>query len=173
MIRRQRQAIDEKIRELSNCHIVYTGIDFQKKEAGIPKKIIDVEDLPGLKGLKRLGYVSFAMICYLLGKGNAISSSDTALSTFEYWKIALAEAFPTEQSAWTKNRAINLELSSFRWRRSGQRRLNQYSEEWFGPKTERACGDPPPSPRRSSVILVRSLHCTVGECPDYSPQVHQ
>lgn len=24
------QAIDEKIRELSNCHIVYTGIDFQK-----------------------------------------------------------------------------------------------------------------------------------------------
>ncbi|KAG5514521.1 hypothetical protein RHGRI_035808 [Rhododendron griersonianum] len=48
MIRRQRQAIDEKIRELSNCHIVYTGIDFQKKEAGIPKKIINVEDLPGL-----------------------------------------------------------------------------------------------------------------------------
>ncbi|RYR01071.1 hypothetical protein Ahy_B06g079926 isoform B [Arachis hypogaea] len=30
MIRRQRQAIDEKIRELSNCHIVYAGIDFQK-----------------------------------------------------------------------------------------------------------------------------------------------
>ncbi|CAJ2633039.1 unnamed protein product [Trifolium pratense] len=47
MIRRQRQAIDEKIRELSNCHIVYTGIDFQKKEAGIPKKIID--DIPGLQ----------------------------------------------------------------------------------------------------------------------------
>ncbi|KAL2510753.1 Histone acetyltransferase GCN5 [Abeliophyllum distichum] len=38
MIQRQRQAIDEKIRELSNCHIVYPGIDFQKKEAGIPKK---------------------------------------------------------------------------------------------------------------------------------------
>ncbi|KAL2321001.1 hypothetical protein Fmac_029970 [Flemingia macrophylla] len=47
MIRRQRQAIDEKIRELSNCHIVYPGIDFQKKEAGIPKKII--YDIPGLK----------------------------------------------------------------------------------------------------------------------------
>lgn len=47
MIRRQRQAIDEKIRELSNCHIVYPGIDFQKKEAGIPKKII--EDIPGLR----------------------------------------------------------------------------------------------------------------------------
>ncbi|THG08901.1 hypothetical protein TEA_021733 [Camellia sinensis var. sinensis] len=30
MVRRQRQAIDEKIRELSNCHIVYPGIDFQK-----------------------------------------------------------------------------------------------------------------------------------------------
>ncbi|PIA31579.1 hypothetical protein AQUCO_04900107v1 [Aquilegia coerulea] len=49
MIRRQRQAIDEKIRELSNCHIVYPGIDFQKKEAGIPKKLIKVEDIPGLK----------------------------------------------------------------------------------------------------------------------------
>ncbi|KAL6959047.1 DeSI-like protein hag1, partial [Sarracenia purpurea var. burkii] len=48
MIRRQRLAIDEKIRELSNCHIIYTGIDFQKKEAGIPKKIIKVEDIPGL-----------------------------------------------------------------------------------------------------------------------------
>ncbi|KAK7285275.1 hypothetical protein RJT34_20040 [Clitoria ternatea] len=47
MIRRQRQAIDEKIRELSNCHIVYTGIDFQKKEAGVPKKI--VHDIPGLR----------------------------------------------------------------------------------------------------------------------------
>ncbi|XP_062093917.1 histone acetyltransferase GCN5-like [Humulus lupulus] len=48
MIRRQRQAIDEKIRELSNCHIVYPGIDFQKKEAGIPKKPVKVEDIPGL-----------------------------------------------------------------------------------------------------------------------------
>uniref|UniRef100_A0A5B7C8V1 histone acetyltransferase n=1 Tax=Davidia involucrata TaxID=16924 RepID=A0A5B7C8V1_DAVIN len=49
MIRRQRQAIDEKIRELSNCHIIYPGIDFQKKEAGIPKKIVKVEDIPGLR----------------------------------------------------------------------------------------------------------------------------
>ncbi|KAL6499527.1 DeSI-like protein hag1 [Orobanche gracilis] len=49
MIRRQRQAIDEKIRELSNCHIVYPGIDFQKKEAGIPKKSINIEDIPGLR----------------------------------------------------------------------------------------------------------------------------
>ncbi|KAL5561805.1 hypothetical protein UlMin_031552 [Ulmus minor] len=49
MIRRQRQAIDEKIRELSNCHIVYSGLDFQKKEAGIPKKLIKVEDIPGLR----------------------------------------------------------------------------------------------------------------------------
>ncbi|XP_058086764.1 histone acetyltransferase GCN5 isoform X2 [Magnolia sinica] len=49
MIRRQRQAIDEKIRELSNCHIVYPGIDFQKKEAGIPRKSIKVEDIPGLR----------------------------------------------------------------------------------------------------------------------------
>ncbi|KAJ1687066.1 hypothetical protein LUZ63_018456 [Rhynchospora breviuscula] len=49
MIRRQRQAIDEKIRELSNCHIVYEGIDFQKKEAGIPKKMLKVEDISSLK----------------------------------------------------------------------------------------------------------------------------
>ncbi|CAI9107726.1 OLC1v1007160C1 [Oldenlandia corymbosa var. corymbosa] len=49
MIRSQRQAIDEKIRELSNCHIVYPPIDFQKKEAGIPKKPIRVEDIPGLR----------------------------------------------------------------------------------------------------------------------------
>ncbi|XP_027178603.1 histone acetyltransferase GCN5-like isoform X1 [Coffea eugenioides] len=49
MIRRQRKAIDEKIRELSNCHIVYKAIDFQKKEAGIPKKAIKVEDIPGLR----------------------------------------------------------------------------------------------------------------------------
>ncbi|XP_057781043.1 histone acetyltransferase GCN5 [Salvia miltiorrhiza] len=48
MIRRQRQAIDEKIRELSNCHIVYPGIDFQKKEAGIPKRAIK-DDIPGLR----------------------------------------------------------------------------------------------------------------------------
>nr|GEV44149.1 histone acetyltransferase GCN5-like isoform X1 [Tanacetum cinerariifolium] len=40
MIHGQRQAIDEKIRELSNCHIVYPGIDFQKKESGIPKRAI-------------------------------------------------------------------------------------------------------------------------------------
>ncbi|KAL3626067.1 DeSI-like protein hag1 [Castilleja foliolosa] len=49
MIRRQRQAIDEKIRELSNCHIVYPGIDFQKKEAGVPKRYIKAEDIPGLR----------------------------------------------------------------------------------------------------------------------------
>ncbi|XP_042053625.1 histone acetyltransferase GCN5-like [Salvia splendens] len=48
MIRRQRQAIDEKIRELSNCHIVYSGIDFQKKEAGIPKRPNNI-DIPGLR----------------------------------------------------------------------------------------------------------------------------
>ncbi|KAL3626068.1 DeSI-like protein hag1 [Castilleja foliolosa] len=49
MIRRQRQAIGEKIRELSNCHVVYPGIDFQKKEtAGAPKKYIEAEDIPGL-----------------------------------------------------------------------------------------------------------------------------
>ncbi|XP_039005681.1 histone acetyltransferase GCN5-like isoform X2 [Hibiscus syriacus] len=49
MIHRQRQAIDEKIRELSNCQIVYPGIDFLKKEAGIPKRVVKVEDIPGLK----------------------------------------------------------------------------------------------------------------------------
>ncbi|KAK1399111.1 Histone acetyltransferase [Heracleum sosnowskyi] len=49
MIRSQRQAIDEKIRELSNCHIVYDGIDFHKKEAGVPKRVIKVEDIRGLR----------------------------------------------------------------------------------------------------------------------------
>ncbi|XP_072990109.1 histone acetyltransferase GCN5-like [Typha latifolia] len=49
MIRKQRQAIDEKIKDLSNCHIVYPGIDFQKKEAGIPRKPMKPEDIPGLK----------------------------------------------------------------------------------------------------------------------------
>ncbi|KAG8088311.1 hypothetical protein GUJ93_ZPchr0010g8673 [Zizania palustris] len=49
MIRRQRQAIDEKIRELSNCHIVYSGIDFQKKDAGIPRRTMKPEDIPGLR----------------------------------------------------------------------------------------------------------------------------
>ncbi|KAL3717412.1 hypothetical protein ACJRO7_008920 [Eucalyptus globulus] len=49
MIRRQRQAIHEKIRELSNCHIVYQGIDFQKRDAGVPQKSIKVEDIAGLR----------------------------------------------------------------------------------------------------------------------------
>ncbi|XP_030451477.1 histone acetyltransferase GCN5 [Syzygium oleosum] len=49
MIRRQRQAIDEKIRELSNCHIVYQGIDFQKKDAGVPQKSVKVEEIAGLR----------------------------------------------------------------------------------------------------------------------------
>nr|GFB02801.1 histone acetyltransferase GCN5 [Tanacetum cinerariifolium] len=44
-----RQAIDEKIIELSNCHIVYPGIDFQKKESGIPKRVYKLEDIPGLR----------------------------------------------------------------------------------------------------------------------------
>ncbi|PON54399.1 Histone acetylase PCAF [Parasponia andersonii] len=64
MIRRQRQAIDEKIRELSNCHIVYPGIDFQKKEAGISKKLIKVEDIPGLRvaGVAKSSYVCSLML---------------------------------------------------------------------------------------------------------------
>ncbi|RLN41616.1 histone acetyltransferase GCN5 [Panicum miliaceum] len=51
MIRRQRQAIDEKIRELSNCHIVYSGIDFQKSMNEHPdawpfKEPVDSRDVP-------------------------------------------------------------------------------------------------------------------------------
>eukprot|EP00249_Psilotum_nudum_P017446 c26328_g1_i2 orf=716-2554(-) len=49
MIRRQRQAIDEKIRELSNCHIVYQGIEIPKKEAGVPRRPLRIEDIPGVK----------------------------------------------------------------------------------------------------------------------------
>ncbi|KAI8525240.1 hypothetical protein RHMOL_Rhmol13G0214700 [Rhododendron molle] len=57
--------------------------------------------------------------------GKAISSSDTASSAGEYWKIALAEAFPMEPSTRTKNRAVDSEMSSLRWWRRGQRRLNR------------------------------------------------
>ncbi|OAY77265.1 Histone acetyltransferase GCN5 [Ananas comosus] len=51
MIRRQRQAIDEKIRELSNCHIVYPGIDFQKMMNEHPdawpfREPVDARDVP-------------------------------------------------------------------------------------------------------------------------------
>ncbi|CAO2818843.1 unnamed protein product [Amaranthus hypochondriacus] len=49
MIRCQKKAIDGKIRELSNCHTVYDGIPFEKKEAGIPRRVIKVEDIPGLR----------------------------------------------------------------------------------------------------------------------------
>lgn len=49
MIRRQRQVLNKKIRELSNCQTVYPGIEFQKKETGILKRIVKVEDIPGLK----------------------------------------------------------------------------------------------------------------------------
>ncbi|KAJ7526462.1 hypothetical protein O6H91_16G007500 [Diphasiastrum complanatum] len=49
MIRRQRQAIDEKIRELSNCHIVYPGLEIPKKDAGVPRRPLRIEDIPGLK----------------------------------------------------------------------------------------------------------------------------
>lgn len=49
MIRRQRQAIDEKIRELSNCHLVYQGLDIPKKEAGVPRRPMRIEDIPGVK----------------------------------------------------------------------------------------------------------------------------
>eukprot|EP00271_Cylindrocystis_brebissonii_P005313 TRINITY_DN17301_c0_g1_i1.p1 TRINITY_DN17301_c0_g1~~TRINITY_DN17301_c0_g1_i1.p1 ORF type:complete len:440 (-),score=89.76 TRINITY_DN17301_c0_g1_i1:555-1874(-) len=45
----QRQAIDNKIRELSNCHIVYPGIDLHKNDLGVPKRPIRREDIPGLK----------------------------------------------------------------------------------------------------------------------------
>ncbi|KAH9329189.1 hypothetical protein KI387_001297, partial [Taxus chinensis] len=49
MIRHQRRKICERVMELSNCHIIYPGIDIQKRKAGIPMKPIKVEDIPGLK----------------------------------------------------------------------------------------------------------------------------
>nr|GEU53908.1 histone acetyltransferase GCN5 [Tanacetum cinerariifolium] len=58
MIHRQRQAIDEKIRELSNYHIVYLGIDFQKKESGILKRVCKLEDiLDGTPNQKLTGFM--------------------------------------------------------------------------------------------------------------------
>ncbi|KAH7285927.1 hypothetical protein KP509_33G051500 [Ceratopteris richardii] len=49
LIRRQRQAIEERVRELSNCHVIYPGIEIPKKEFGIPRRPIRIEDIPGLK----------------------------------------------------------------------------------------------------------------------------
>ncbi|XP_002960878.2 histone acetyltransferase GCN5 [Selaginella moellendorffii] len=49
MIRLQRQAIDEKIRELSNCHIVYPGLEILKKDFNVPRRPLRPEDIPGLK----------------------------------------------------------------------------------------------------------------------------
>ncbi|XP_031372980.1 histone acetyltransferase GCN5 isoform X2 [Punica granatum] len=48
MIRRQRQVIDEKIREFSNCHYVYSGIEVKKNDAGILQESLKVEDIKGL-----------------------------------------------------------------------------------------------------------------------------
>ncbi|RID65240.1 hypothetical protein BRARA_D00450 [Brassica rapa] len=48
MISKQRKAIDEMIRELSNCQNVYQVAEFQKKEGGSSKNI-RVEDIPGLR----------------------------------------------------------------------------------------------------------------------------
>eukprot|EP00850_Spirogloea_muscicola_P023232 SM000340S12922 [mRNA] locus=s340:78495:81780:+ [translate_table: standard] len=48
MIRRQRQALDDKIRELSNCHVVHPGLDFKKKENGQLKSAVRIEDIPGV-----------------------------------------------------------------------------------------------------------------------------
>ncbi|KAG6551507.1 hypothetical protein Mapa_006930 [Marchantia paleacea] len=50
MIRRQRQALEERIRELSNCHVVYPGLEIPKKEAGIPRRPLRIEDIPGESG---------------------------------------------------------------------------------------------------------------------------
>eukprot|EP00252_Welwitschia_mirabilis_P009374 TRINITY_DN21949_c0_g1_i1.p1 TRINITY_DN21949_c0_g1~~TRINITY_DN21949_c0_g1_i1.p1 ORF type:complete len:557 (-),score=103.70 TRINITY_DN21949_c0_g1_i1:78-1748(-) len=49
MVRMQRQALDERIRQLSNRHLVYPGIEISKKDAGVPRKPLRVEDIPGLR----------------------------------------------------------------------------------------------------------------------------
>ncbi|KAL3676605.1 hypothetical protein R1sor_026553 [Riccia sorocarpa] len=49
MIRRQRLALEEKIRELSNCHALYPGLEIPKKEAGVPRRPTRIEDIPGVK----------------------------------------------------------------------------------------------------------------------------
>ncbi|KAK6940751.1 Bromodomain [Dillenia turbinata] len=96
MIRQQRQAIDEKIKELSNCHVVHTGIDFSKvhnlhkiigsdlnqKEAGIPKRFMKVEDMRGLREAgwtpDQWGYSRFRIV-----NASADSASyQKALTTF-------------------------------------------------------------------------------------------
>ncbi|GAV81026.1 Bromodomain domain-containing protein/Acetyltransf_7 domain-containing protein [Cephalotus follicularis] len=79
MIRRQRQAIDEKIRELSNCQIVYPGIDFQKKEAGIPKKVIKLEDILGLKE------AGWTPDLFGHSRFRALNSSSDSATNQKYW----------------------------------------------------------------------------------------
>ncbi|XP_051120582.1 histone acetyltransferase GCN5 [Andrographis paniculata] len=97
MIRRQRQAIDEKIRELSNCHIVYPGIDFQKKEAGIPKKSIKVEDIPGLREAgwtpDQYGHSRFKTI-------NSSSEAGSHLKSLTAFMRSLVKAMNDHPDAW-------------------------------------------------------------------------
>ncbi|XP_031487712.1 histone acetyltransferase GCN5 [Nymphaea colorata] len=97
MIRRQRQAIDEKIRELSNCHIVYPGIDFQKKEAGIPRKVPKVEDIPGLKEAgwtpDQWGHSRFRVT-------NAAPDSVTYRQSLNAFMRTLLKAINDHQDAW-------------------------------------------------------------------------
>ncbi|KAB5568318.1 hypothetical protein DKX38_002111 [Salix brachista] len=100
MIHRQRQAIDEKIRELSNCHIVYPGIDFQKiygvlvfyqKEAGIPKKIIKIEDIPGLNKLT-VTLLNDVLVLLVTFNCKSIQKSDISAIVNILWALALALA---------------------------------------------------------------------------------
>ncbi|KAF5738880.1 HISTONE ACETYLTRANSFERASE 1 family protein [Tripterygium wilfordii] len=97
MIRCQREAIDEKIRELSNCHIVYPGIDFQKKEAGIPKKIIKVGDIMGLKEAgwtpDQYGHLRFRTL-------NASTDSGTSLKHLTAVMRSLLKAMFDHADAW-------------------------------------------------------------------------
>lgn len=97
MIRRQRQAIDEKIRELSNCHIVYPGFDFQKKEAGVPKKVIKVEDIPGLREAgwspDQWGHSRFKTV-------NASADSTSSQKSLTTFMRSLLKAMHDHPDAW-------------------------------------------------------------------------
>ncbi|XP_057996361.1 histone acetyltransferase GCN5 isoform X1 [Hevea brasiliensis] len=116
MIRRQRQAIDEKIRELSNCHIVYTGIDFQKKEAGIPKKIIKVEEYPGFSTTCKVSKTDWKPVLNVItgeagwtpdqwghSRFNAFNTSTDSATNQKHWTVfmrSLLKSMHDHVDAW-------------------------------------------------------------------------
>ena len=97
IIRQQREAVDEKIRELSNSHVVYPGLEyFVKKEAsrlaaatgGADSEVkvhrnalerergVKIEDIPGVKEAQWLGVEATPAKLRLVGTEGAPSETE-------------------------------------------------------------------------------------------------